>query len=663
MSETALGQSKRIRNGRPGATPQRRSRNFENYGVLTGRRFLARSVRAAGASEHYLARLKTGPAAPGWQLRWVPRNGAGVASPLSTVPLTFVDSFAELERFWRWLGQSRSLLAIDTETTGLSLSQDRIRLVQFGDRDQGWAIPWGSYKGVVQEALSRYRGPIVGHHIKFDIGFLQKAGVRFDWSRVHDTLPMAFLVNSMGPKSLKGAAGLYVDQAARAGQQELRNLMARNGWTWGTVPVTHPVYHGYAAGDTVLTARLADELWPRVQPYRAAYELELATARVLCGMELRGVRIDVAYCENQLDVLQDQLEKLLVDLEPLNPNAPHQVVAGLESLGAYLTKRTGSGQLAVDDEVLSALVESFPNLDDPIRLLASRVSEARDVQKLISAFFGNFLRYRDGDILHPHYNQLAARTGRMSVSEPALQQVPKQALVRDAFIPREGNRLIIADYDNEELRVAAHFCQDRAMLKAFADGRDLHLETAQRVFGIDTPTSKQRGIGKKGMFSKAYGAGVPKFARTVGLSESDAARVFNTINELYPGMNDGMMRVTRIVRERAAAENEKTGYVTLADGRRLRVPADGAYKGFNFLIQGSCASVMKQALVDLDRVGLGAYLNLSVHDEVMLDVPEADVPDAVRTVQDTMYRDDFSVPLTTSAVVLNRWGSKYREDG
>lgn len=558
----------------------------------------------------------------------------------------------------RWLGERRPLLGLDVETSGLSLAQDRIRLAQLGDSERGWAVPWDRYSGIIKEAVESYRGPMVGHHLKFDASFLARGGVRVDWSRAHDTLPMCFLVNSMGPKALKGAAGLYVDRAARNGQAELKEVMARNGWDWGTIPLEHPTYWGYAAGDPVLTCRLAETLWPRVQPFRQAYDLELACERVLCEMELRGVRIDVAYCQNQLAVHEDRLEQLLAALAPLNPNAPHQVAAALQSYGLELTKRTKAGKLAVDDDVLRRII-STAEPGSPELQIATLVSEARDVQKLISAFFRNFLTFRNGDILHPHFNQLAARTGRMSVSEPALQQVPKTSLVRDAFIPREGNRILLCDYDAQEVRLAAHYSHDERLLEALREGRDLHAETAQRVYDVEVPTRAQRDVGKTGFFSKSYGAGIPKFAWTVGLPEADAARVFNTLNELYPGLNEGMMSVTRVVRQRAAQAGGKMGFVRLADGRHLAVPTDKAYKGWNFLIQGTGASVMKQALVDLDRVGLGEYLTLTVHDEVMLDVPEALVEDAARVTTATMQRDDFAVPLTTKSTVVDRWGDPY----
>lgn len=574
-------------------------------------------------------------------------------SPLDGVELRLVDSWDEAQRFTAWLGERRPVLGVDIETTGLSLTHDRIRLCQFGDARTGWAIPWDDWRGMIREKLSDYDRPLVGHHFKFDAGFLQRQGVTFRWDRVHDTMVMAFIANSMGPKALKTAAGFYVDPSCRAGEKELRAAMVANRWSWDTVPITFPAYWGYAAADTVITALLAERLWPDVQYARAAYDLELACERVLCDMEMRGVRIDVDYVTTTRERLIREHEDLLDELAPLNPNAPQQVVDALVSLGIDLRERTRSGNLSVKDDVLR-------EIDHP---LAQRISLARDYAKLIGSYFDNFLEYRDGDVLHPHINQIQARTGRMSVSQPALQQVPRQALVRDAFIPREGNRLVLVDYDNEELRVAAHVCRDRNMMDAFLHDRDLHAETAARVYGValEDVTKGQRTVGKRGMFSKAYGAGVSKFARTVGLSEADGHRVFNVLNELYPGMNQGAAAITQAVRQRAITDNRDTGYVVLSDGRKLRVPVDKAYVGFNYRIQGECAVVMKRALVDLDAAGFGPYLALPIHDEVVFDMPEDMIVDAIPEIENVMRQDTYAVPLTASAAVVDRWGAPYRE--
>lgn len=571
-----------------------------------------------------------------------------LTSSLSDVELTLVETMEEVEAFMRWLGERRPIMGVDLETTGLSLAKDRTRLIQFGDAQHGWALPYADWRGVARDVLTRYEGPMVLQHAKFDAGFLQKDGLPFPWAQVHDTMFMAFLHDSQGPKSLKAAAALHVDPAARAGEVSLKKAMAKNRWGYDTVPLTFPLYWGYAAMDVVLTARLAEVLWPMVQPYRGAYDLELACERVLCDMELRGVAIDPQYCARTREELLTRLEQARGRLGDVNPSAPAQVVEALQRIGAHLTKRTEHGNLSVDDEVLSSI-------DHPI---ARDVLEARSLNKIITSYFDNFLAFNDDGILHPHINQLAARTGRMSVTEPALQTIPRTSLVRDAFIPREGNSLVLCDYDNEELRVAAHFSGDENMLQAFAEGRDLHGESAKAIFG-SSYTREQRGIGKAAMFAKAYGAGINKFALATGLPMGEASRVFKALDAVYPGITRIMQQITLAVRDRA--DGGEFGWIALSDGRHLKVPAAKPYTGFNYLVQGSCAVVLKQSLVDLDLAGLGDYLVLPVHDEIVFDVPTTELVDVVPAIQGLMTREEWRAPLTASAKTVERWGDPYRE--
>ncbi len=564
--------------------------------------------------------------------------------------LHLVESLDELDAFRRWLGERRPIMAVDIETTGLSLAKDKIRLVQFGDGQNGWALPYEDWRGAVREVLGTYEGPMVLQHAKFDASFLLKDGLPFPWERVHDTMFMSYLVNSMGPKSLKQAAAYYVDPSAKAGEIELKKIMAKRRWNYATVPITLPQYWSYAAFDTVITALLAEKLWPEVQQYREAYDLELACERVLCEMEMRGMPIDVPYCESELARLTDEWVDITEELGDLNPNAPKQIVEALRQQGAPLKKRTDSGQLSVDDEVLKSLQDQYPT--------AGLVLRARWNQKLRGSYFSNFIEYNADGVLHPHINQIAARTGRMSVTEPALQTIPREASVRHAFVSRgEGHKLLLCDYDNEELRVAAHFAQDEAMLSAFAEGRDLHGEAAQRIFG-DGWTREQRGIAKAAMFAKAYGAGVPKFALATGLPEGEAARVFRGLDIAFPGLSRAMADVTLKIRERAGGDD--FGWIALVDGRRLQIPADKPYVGFNHLVQGSCAVVLKRALVDLDFAGLGEYILLPIHDEVAFDVPVDQLKEVTREVQRVMTRKDFTAPLTVGAKIVDRWGDAYR---
>jgi DNA polymerase-1 len=571
---------------------------------------------------------------------------------LEDVELTLIETGEDVENFFSWLGERRPVMGLDIETSGLSLTRDHVRLVQFGDAKSGWAMAYEDWRGVVKDVLRRYEGAYVLHHAKFDAGFLIKDGLEFPWSRAHDTMFMCFLRDSEGPKGLKRAATRYIDEAAAVGEKQLKKAMARGRWQYDNVPVTLPEYWAYGALDAVITARLAEHLWPQIQPYRQAYDIEMACERVLCDMELRGVRIDVDYCREQRSVLAADYDFALEKLGDVNPHSPSQIIVALINDGAVLTKKTEKGQLAVDDEVLSGLREQHP--------IAGFVLEARSIQKILSSYIDNFLDFHDEGILRPHINQVAARTGRMSVTDPALQTLPRKSLVRDAFVPGEENKLVLIDYDNQELRVAAHFSGDEKMLAAFDDGRDLHSETARELYGPNF-TAEQRGWSKNCMFGKAYGAGPAKFATASHMPEHEAVRVFRMLDQLYPGLAKAMGKSTMLVRERA--DGGEYGWVKILDGRHLLVPADKPYVGFNRLIQGSCAVVLKQALVDLDLAGYGELLRLPIHDEVLFDIPEKLINDGiVGDIIGVMTRSDFRTPLTLSSEVVNRWGDKYRKD-
>jgi DNA polymerase-1 len=571
-------------------------------------------------------------------------------SVLDSVSLNLVESFEEVEAFRRWLSERRPILGLDIETSGLSLARDRIRLVQFGDGKAGWAIPYDEWRGVIRETLATYSGPIVLQHAKFDAGFLTRDGLPFPWERTHDTMVMSFLVNSMGPRSLKPAAALYVDPVARAGESELKKAMAAHGWDYGTIPVDLPAYWGYSAADTILTALLAEKLWPRVQYARGAYDLEMACERVLCGMELRGARIDVDYCEATAAHLRADIDAACAEL-PFNPFSAREVEDALRADGVELTKRTASGGPALDEEVLKSIDHPYTR----------SILFVRSQSKVLSTYFEAFLREQKDGRVHPHIKQLQAKTGRMSVTDPPLQTLPRRSAVRDAFIPSDGNLLVLADYDGQELRILAHLSGDEQMLDDFAAGRDLHLETARGAYGPNAG-KRERSVCKNANYARVYGGGAERIAVTAGVDVASIMVVFRAFDERYPKATQLMADITAAVRERAAAEGSDYGWVQLEDGRHLRVPKDKAYVGLNYRIQGAGASVLKRALVDLDAADLGDYLILPVHDEVVLDVPESDVEDAIPVIRGAMERHDFKVPLTIDTTVVSRWGEKYREE-
>lgn len=580
---------------------------------------------------------------------------------LRGLQLTLVESLDELWEFKRWLGGRRPLLGVDIETGGLSY-KDRIRTVQFGDARGGFCLAWEDWRGAIKEVVEGYEGPLVGHNVKFDAGRLTYRGIKWPWARTHDTMMMLNLVDSLGPKALKPASKLHIGPHAGAGQSALKQGMAKNRWTWDTVPVDFPPYFQYGIVDTCLTAILAEKLWPAVQHYRDPYDMEMACARVLCDMELRGVRLDVDYVREDREALNLELEELLGQLGNVNPNASGQVIAALMERGAVLTKRTEKGALSTDDDVMKELESQGIEI-------AGLIRRARAASKITGSYYSNWLKEVDDQgFLHPSINQFTdrGRTGRMSVTNPALQTLHKSKRVRRPFIPREGNKLVFVDYQAQEICLAGHFSGDEAILRAFREGRDLHSETACRIFGTEGCTHeshlkcKHRAVGKTGFLGKLYGSGVDTFADTVGMSKMDASVIHQKLDQLYPGLAKTMAQVTRAVQQRGRELGGSNGYVVLPDGRKLMVPANAGYKGLNCLVQGAAALVLKRALIDLDLAGLGEFLILPIHDEIFFDIPVSMLGDAVPLIQKTMTREDFRVPLTVDTTIVDNWGEAYR---
>jgi DNA polymerase I len=577
---------------------------------------------------------------------------------LKGLKLTDVQSLDELWEFQRWLGERRNILGVDIETGGLSL-KDRVRTVQFGDAKSGYCLAYEDWRGAIREALENYSGPVVGHNIKFDWGRLQHNGLTVPWAQTHDTMMMLNIVDSLGPKALKPAAGLHIGPTARAGQNSLKKHMNANHWTWDTIPVHDPLYTGYGILDTCITAILAEELWPKVQYAREAYDMEMACSRVLCDMELRGARIDTDYVQQARAELSDELEQLIDKLGGINPNSASEIIATLINQGAQLTKVTDKGQLSTDDDVMRELEEQGFEM-------AGLIRGSRANYKIIHSYFDNWLREEIDGFLHPSINQFTdrGRTGRMSVTNPALQTLHKSKKVRRAFIPREGNLLVFTDYSNEEVRLAGHVSGDEAIIRAFAEGRDLHTETAKRVFGTSDGCTheskcKHRSVGKTGFLGKLYGSGVDTFAKTVGMSAADASVIHHKLDELYPGLARTMSKVTQVVQRRARELDSNNGYVVLPDNRKIMIPANAGYKGLNGLVQGTAAIVLKRAIIDLDLAGLGDFLIVAIHDELMFDAPKELVPEVVPQIERIMTREDFRVPLTVESDIVENWGVKY----
>lgn len=577
---------------------------------------------------------------------------------MDDITLTLIDSFEEAEAFMRWLGETRdSAIAVDTETEGFHWWRDRIRLVQIGDARHGWAMRWDRWSGLVQEFLRRYDGRIVMHNFKFDSEFLIHYGMDLPMHRIDDTRTMAHLVDPARATGLKPLSDELLWKGASAGQDRLHKFMRSHKWDWRNVPYDLTEYWAYAALDTVLTAAIHRELEPSLRPRTALYDVEMAAQIALMKMEMKGARIDLQYVEQKGKELRDWADQTrawardnygLVNGKPFNLGSNDQVTRLLQDDGWEPKEFTNGGKPKFTKEIAATL-------DHP---LAKLVVQVKHAEKMASAYFDNFIATADGDRLHPKINPIGARTGRMSVTDPALQTLPRDALVRDAFVPGEGNRLVLIDYDQMEVRIMAHFDPSGELADAVLNQDDIHTYTAAQIYGVDESKveKRQRQITKNAVYAILYGAGINKFSETAGIPVKEGKAFMERYNATYPGVPQFKAELEQLARDRL--ENGWT-WVETPRGRLQRTEIDKSYKLLNYLIQGSGADVLKHKLAELDAAGFDEYMVLPVHDEIMFDVPAEDADELMHEAMKVMTDHEWKVPLTVDGVIVDRWGRKY----
>lgn len=425
--------------------------------------------------------------------------------------------------------------------------------------------------------------------------------------------------------------------------------MMKGKWTWNTVPVTLPAYWIYAALDPVITARLAGALYPRIQEegFQRVYDLEVAVSQVLLAMEARGMRIDQEYCIRQSAILgqwEDQMRDwFLAEWGIENPSSDQQVIKFLISQGVHLTQRTRKGRLALDSQVLL-------EVEHPV---GQALIKFREAVKTRSTYFDDFIHYCDGEVIHSSINTLGARTGRMSSSRPNLQNVPRSKYVRNAFLPREGNKLVLADFDQIELRLMAHYAQESELVKAVLEGEDLHTFIGRMIYNVPELTKRQRQITKSANFAKIYGAGAEKFALTAGIDVDEARRFMAMYDARFPG-------IKRFVYDLANQAKQPLHVITPYIGRKQIIDSsDESYKIVNYFIQGTAADVLKKKLVELANTDMERFMLIPIHDEIAFDVPEEEVEEAKREIATVMTETSFDVPLSVGAEAVSKWGEKY----
>lgn len=585
--------------------------------------------------------------------------------PLSETQVGFVDTLEDVFEFKRWLSQKRDVLALDTETSGLDpyAPGARIRLFQCGDVNTGWAIDAVKWPGLMYEVLEKYEGQQVWHNVAFDAKWIKVLypSLQFPWRKTHDTMIQHRIYDNEASAALKTISGKLWGQAAVSGQEALRITMENTKTDWDTVPLEAPAYKIYSAVDVILTARLHRHLTiVHSGEFKRSYQIEMQTRRICNQMELRGMQIDQEYCQTKSNEFEKFIEDAIAYADGkwgVKLGSTKELGKWFVDQGADILELTSTGQPKMDEDSLTHLINQGYELAD----LALK---ARKATKIKSTYLDNFLTFgaTSNGIVHPQINTMAARTGRMSIQNPALQTLPRDdKTVRPSIIPHEGDVLLSCDLDQVEFRYISHLSEDEGLIEMFrtADspgGLDVFTQIGRDVFEDPEMVKKdpRRAVIKTMLYARAYGAGIAKQALSAGIPQERMKNISDTFDQAYPGMAKYTSKLVGEMNEMVRAGERP--YVTTFTGRRLYVPKDRVYVAGNYMVQGSCAEVFKLNVIDMSMSGLDDYMVCPVHDEILLSVPTSEAYDVTQVVSECMTTNDFSVPLPAGcSEPMTRW--------
>ena len=560
-----------------------------------------------------------------------------------TEDVVFVNDPSTEGRFILWMNArqvAEGFTAVDTETTGFNPWHDTLRLVQFGDARQAFVLNPQTHRDIIEWALTR-GVPFVGQNTKFDAQFLANAGFSID-GLIDDTRIMGHLIDSGSSTALKPMADRYLGAGHSDSQSYLRAFMKQNKCTFSSVPVDTFEYWYYAGMDTILTAKLADALYPRMRRnYADLYDMEVDVWLALQRAEQRGICIDREYCEDSYTELEEKILSIEAEYPEVNLGSTQQLAELLTKEGVRVPQ-TSTGRPSLTKGIMETM--HHPIIAD--------VLEHRKLTKLASTYFKAFLDLEVDGRIHTTINPLGARTGRMSSERPNLQNIPKRnegSFVRRAFISGIDRVMVLIDYKQIEYRIFASYCQEPGMIQAFLDGKDMHAVTAEMALGHE-PDEHERLIAKNANFAELYMAGITKFAATAGISEEEARRFKKAYHAEFTRVKPFTKAVIKYAQSNSLSVETKFG-------RNIPVDADHLYAGINYMIQGTAADVLKRAIVRIAETEWDDYFVLPVHDELIFDVPLDRVDDAVRELPKLMEdHETFDVPLTVDVTTSERWG-------
>lgn len=620
----------------------------------------------------------------------------------SPVTVHYPESDDDLDAFRDFVNSGNRVMGLDTETTGLGIfgPKFRCRLVQFGDGNTAYVLNADQFRFEIKKTLARPDRKWVAHNAPFDLLVLDTTGLATleDLGpRVYDTYVLAHLLdprtsNDGGPGlKLKELSTVYVDNDAADTQEGLNavflelyrawkktatteqiaeaehNSPKRPHIAWGftNIAINHPLYLLYAGLDVIYTTRLFVELTTLILKGDRQSELarwEHRVQLITTAQQKRGLLIDVPYTENLVVDLKAEAERHVYTAQSFgveNVNSTKQVTEALLAMGEQWEARTPSGALAVGKDTLNPMADidarSWERLGNrEPNPLADAIVRAKRAEKWSVAYAEAFLHGRDSDNrIHPFIKALAARTARMSVSNPPLQQLPSSDwTIRRAIIAPEGETIAAADYKSMELRVLAALADVKEMKNAIREGRDLHDFTASLIYG-DGFTKNHRRLAKGVGLGKVFGGGAAGLAKQIGAPLDQVRFAVQKYDEVYPEVR---VFGNRLQREAARGSN---AVVTLS-GRRIPLDRDRAYAATNYAIQSYSRDLLAEALVRIDDAGMSEFVLIPVHDELICSFPNADVAEGIKEIGRLMETEVLGVKIESDPEIYgSNWGMGY----
>ncbi|HHH13916.1 MAG TPA: DNA polymerase I [Thiolapillus brandeum] len=584
---------------------------------------------------------------------------------------------------WRKRLEQAGLFAFDTETTSLDYMQAELVGLSFAvEPGRAAYVPLAHrYPGAPEQldpawVLERLKPllesdghPKLGQNLKYDMSVLARHGVVLR-GIAYDTMLESYVLDSTATRhDMDSLAKKYLDYEPVSFQSIAGK--GKGQLTFDQIDLEQAA--PYAAEDADITLRLHQVLWPKLEPepgLRFVFEeIEMPLVPVLSRMERTGVRIDTALLRQQSAELAEKLHRLeerayALAGRPFNLGSPKQIgQIFFEELGMEVIRKTPKGAPSTSEEVLQELAARGHEL--PAVIL-----EHRGLAKLKSTYVDKLPEMVDPDTgrVHTSYHQAVAATGRLSSSDPNLQNIPVRTeegrRIRKAFVAEPGWVMLAADYSQIELRIMAHLSGDEGLKRAFEQGLDIHAATAAEVFGYESPDAvdpEARRRAKAINFGLIYGMSAFGLARQLGLGRDEAQEYIDRYFERYPGVREFM--------ERTKAQAFEQGYVETLFGRRLYLPdirargprrAAAERTAINAPMQGTAADIIKRAMIAVDRwleeERPEVRMVMQVHDELVFEVKEEQVDQAREKIIAFMRgAAELEVPLVVDVGVGEDW--------